>query len=228
MKSEPHTIEMKSNLILAQRNQILMNSKSTDSPGSTFCSWGYIQGPTRPLGGALLGSYWQGFHYCCFLDNFLCSSLSLSLWGTDIKTGWCHKTIIRSKTWPRKTQRNKRVIWWKAGLPLTMRWGSGTLLPMASLFLSIMRKKEQRAVVTSSGHLQIRGLFLARGYGPHNLGGLGLQGHWNPGEDNEWTCSPPPSDPFPLPWTLCLWNEEDRGMERMRRKRRMENDPASF
>lgn len=63
-----------------------MNSKSTDSPGNTSCSWGCIQGPTRPLGGALLGSYWQGFHYCCFLDNFLCSSLSLSLWGTDIKT----------------------------------------------------------------------------------------------------------------------------------------------
>lgn len=214
-----------------------MNRKSTDSPGNTSCSWGYIQGPTRPLGGALLGSYWQGFHYCCFLDNFLCSSLSLSLWGTDIKTGWCHKTIIQKQNLTEEGSEQQKSDLMESRSPFNheMRlWSccyatiTNEVVGLYYQLLPIMRRKERRAVVTSSGHLQIRVLFLARGYGPHNLGGLGLQGHWNPGEDNEWTCRPPPSDPSPLPWTLCLWNEEDRGMERMRRKRRMESDPASF
>lgn len=104
-----------------------MNSKSTDSPGNTSCSWGCIQGPTRPLGGALLGSYWRGFHYCCFLDNFLCSSLSLSLWGTDVKTQNNNQKPNLTKEGSEKQ---------KSDL-MESRWGGETLPPTTSLFLTL-------------------------------------------------------------------------------------------
>lgn len=63
-----------------------ITERHTHSPGSTSCSWVCIQDPTPLPEGAWQDSYWQGFHCCCFQGNFPCSNLSLSLWGTAIKT----------------------------------------------------------------------------------------------------------------------------------------------
>lgn len=60
-------------------------SSCRDSPGSTSCSWGCIQGPTPRQAAALEDLCWQGFHCCCCRDNFPCSNLFLWLWGTESK-----------------------------------------------------------------------------------------------------------------------------------------------
>lgn len=55
-------------------------------PGSTSCSWACTRGPSPPPGGAPERSGWPGFR-CCSRDNSLCSSLFLSSWETERRTG---------------------------------------------------------------------------------------------------------------------------------------------
>ena len=77
-------------------------------------------------------------------------------------------------------------------------------------------------------NLQIRGRDPSPGCGPRNLEGLCLWARCSPVEGSGGDRSPPPSAPSPLLWTPSLWKVEDRGMEMMKRRRRMESDPVSF
>lgn len=104
------------------------------------------------------------------------------------------------------------------GQRIARRWDVST---------SVKNKYRRRDEQSSDRNLQIHGLGLCPCCGPHTREGLCPRARCSPAGDNVSDCSPPPSAPSPLPCTLYLWKVGDKGMERTKRRRRMESDPAS-
>lgn len=106
------------------------------------------------------------------------------------------------------------------GQKIARRWDVSTSVKTEQIQQKRWRKADR--------NLQIHGLGLALGCGPRNLEGLCLGARCTPVVGNGSECSPPPSAPSPPPCTLYLWTVEGKGMERRKRRRRKESDPASF